>query len=92
MDNPTKSNICIIKENDLYPKILFIDSILGDHVALKPVERQYNTPICIPQIFVFRYDEKLFQELNEAYIRGEKKLLEELWSKAKRWEPEDNSK
>jgi len=79
-------------EKDINPKKLFIDSISKGHIALKPVICDYKTPICFPQQNVFRFEEKLFMELNEAYKRGDTKLLKELWTKVKRWEPEQISK
>ena len=79
-------------EKDMNPKNLYIDSISNGYIALKPVLGYYNTPICFPQMFVYKFDEKLFGELKQAYKKGDKELLKELWSKAKRWEPEENSK
>jgi hypothetical protein len=92
MKNTLILDICIIMENGVPPKILYVDSIFNSRIGVKPVPEQYNSPICIPQENVFKYDEKLFEELNEAYKIGDQKLLKELCSKAKRWEPQENSK
>jgi hypothetical protein len=69
-------------EKDLNPKILYIDSIYDGYVALKPIDGYYNTPVCIPQMYVFQFDKDLFEELRTKFDHGDKTELKRSWAKA----------
>ena len=73
-------------------KVLFVSSFDKENVALKPMIGTYKNPLWFPRNIIFEFDEKLFEKLNDAYNKGDQKLLNELWSKAKRWQSEENSK
>lgn len=77
--NDLKSYSCMAKSADGRPARLFVQSFEGDYVAVKPVEGQYDRPLWLSKEDVFRYDPGLLASLEEAYRKGDRGKLSQLW-------------
>lgn len=86
------SNACMVKDSNGNAAILYTDDFDKKMAALKPIPGSYDKPLWFSRDMIFIYDENLFRQVKEAYERHDKKLLDELWSQAKPWEPEEKSK
>jgi len=77
---------CIVPGSNLRPKILFVDKFNEVSIALKPISGIYDKPLWFPKKIVFKFDQKLFDELSAANEEDLKKI----WTRAKPWEPVDS--
>ena len=66
-------------------KFFFVDRLDEKMVALKPIIGTYNKPLWFPREIFFRFDQRLFDDLNDAYLTKNEDKLAKLWSEAKRW-------
>ena len=65
---------------------IIIDEYRKINVLVRGESAKVSAPFPLKDIF--RFDEALYGQLNEAYQRGDKRTLRGLWSKAERWLPE----
>ena len=71
-------------------KCLFVDSCDSDSVGLKPVEGEYEKPLCFARGNVFVADAELIRQMQETFASGNIDDLESLWRKAEPWAPESS--
>jgi hypothetical protein len=59
---------------------------LGDE-TVEVAGEDRSASIFFPLACVYRFDERLFQQLHSAYIAHDNPRLKQLWAKAERFEP-----
>lgn len=84
-ESSLESTVCIVRNYDNSPIVLYVEEKDENTVIVKPVAGYYNRPLCVPKTIVFRFDPELLSRLEKPYSDGSITELLRLWRKAVAW-------